>query len=1075
MHRFFAYNPVIAWVIALFILLGGLIGLRSLPIEQYPSVAPPSVTIGFSYAGADAQTINRNVTSIIEKQINGIDNFLYMSSTSRSNGTGSITVTFKSGTNLDTASTQVQDRLALIDPRLPAEVRQTGVTVTKSSSGFLMLVALTSKSGKTSALELGNFAANNVVDELRRVGGVGDVSLFGSQYAMRIWLDPQKMAGYGLSSAQVLAAVQEQNSQTAGGGLGEQPVTADAEFSAKIITQNRFSNVDQFRAIIVRSSESGATVTLGDVARVELGAENYGFGSSLNGKDIAGMAIQLSSGANALSTADGIRARLQQLQTTFPPDVEWSTPFDTTPFIDASISSVVVTLIEAMILVFLVMFVFLQNWRATIIPALVVPIALAGTCLALYLFGYSLNTLSLFGMVVAIGILVDDAIIVVENVERIMAEEGLNARRATVKAMKEVTGALVGVTLVLIAVFIPMAFFPGSTGGIYRQFSITLSVSIAFSALLALTLTPALCAALLHPPKHNEGEAEGEIEPRSGPRGWPRRAGNWFNRSFARTTTRYVSGVGSMLGKPARWLAAFLVICVLTGLLFTRVPGGFLPPEDQGVFFVSADTAPGATLQRTEAVMRQVNASLQEHPEVRNVVTIRGFNFFGQGQTAGMAFVALHPWADRSDPANSVDALITRVNGALSQMPEATAFAINPPPIPALGNAVGFSMKIESRSGGDLTELRASRDAILAEASKNPLLVGVRPEGVGDAPQLSVSIDRVQARALGLQIRDVNQALAIAFGSAYANDFSRQGNVLRVYLQAEASQRMTPEDVMNLRVPNASGEMVPFSAFTTAKWTSGPQQIDSYNGYPSLTISGQAAPGQSSGAALEAMEEIAGRVLTGGQAFEWTGTAFEEKQAGSQIALLLGLSLIVVFLLLAALYKSWAIPVSVLLVVPFGVLGAVVFTMLRGFSADVYFNVGLITIIGLAAKNAILIVEFAIEQEEHGEELFQAAKNAARLRLRPILMTSFAFILGMVPLVIASGAGAASRQAVGTGVMGGMLAATIFSIFFTPLFYVAARKWLSRKNNHRAEDEAEALAEEAAERRASQEETVPRA
>jgi multidrug efflux pump len=1055
MHRFFVYHPVFAWVIALFILLGGIIGLTGLPIEQYPSVAPPSLNISLAYNGADADTLDRNVTSIIEKQMNGIDNFLYMSATSRSNGTAQITVTFKSGTNLDVARTQVQDRLSQVEPRLPADVRQTGITVTKSSSGFLMLIALTSQGGKTSELELGNYASNSVIDELRRVEGVGDITLFGSQYAMRIWLDPEKLAGYHLSPTQALAAVQEQNSQTAGGGLGDQPITRTAEFAAKIVTQNRFSSPEQFRHIIVRANPDGSSVRLGDVARVELGAENYGFRSTLNGKEIAGMAVQLASGANALATAKGVRARLAELQNTFPPDIAWSTPYDTTPFISASISSVAHTLFEAMILVFLVMFLFLQNWRSTIIPAIVVPIALSGACLGLYLFGLSLNTLSLFGMVVAIGILVDDAIIVVESVERIMAEEGLNPRRATVKAMEQVTGALIGVTLVLVAVFIPMAFFPGSTGGIYRQFSVTLAISIAFSAVLALTLTPALCATLLKPHRPaNEGAPV-----RDGILGWPRRFGDWFNSTFNATTHRYVGGVTRMLGQPMRWLAAFLVVCAVTVLLFVRLPGGFLPSEDQGSFFVSADLAPGATLQRTGAVMEEVQRFLSAQPQVRNVVALEGFNFFGQGQAAGLAFVDLNPWDQRPGQANSVDALIAKANRTFSQIPQATIFALNPPAIPSLGNATGFSMKIENRTGSDVIALRAARNQILAQAAKNPLLAGVRPEGLGDAPQLYVAIDRIQARALGLQIGDVNQALSIAFGSAYANDFVREGNVLRVYIQADAAQRMTPDDILKLRVPNGKGDMVPFSSFTTVKWTSGPQQLERYNGYPSLTISGQAAPGQSSGAALSAMEEIAGRLLPAGMSYEWTGTAFEEKQAGSQIALLLGLSMLVVLLLLAALYESWPIPLAVLLVVPFGVLGAVLAAMLRNLSADVYFNVGLVTIIGLAAKNAILIVEFAIEQEGAGEELEQAARDAARLRLRPILMTSLAFIGGMIPLVIASGAGAASRQAVGTGVMGGMLVATSCSIFFTPLFYVAARKWLSRKQDYLTHDEAEATAE----------------
>ena len=1053
MHRFFVYNPVFAWVIAAFITLFGVICLTLLPVEQYPDVAPPSLTLDINYNGADAQTLDRNVTSIIEKEMNGVENFLYMSSTSRANGTAEIKVTFRSGTDLDIARTQVQDRLSRVEPRLPQEVRQVGIGVTKSSSGFLMLIALTSKDGSTTPLEMGNYASTKIMDEIRRVPGVGDVMLFGTPYAMRIWLDPEKLAGYGLSASEALAAVQEQNSQTAGGGLGEQPITRTAEFAAKILTQNRFSSPDQFRQIIIRANPDGSSIRLGDVARVELGAENYGFKLTLDGKENSGMAIQLASGANALSTAEAVRGVMTDLEKSFPPDIEWTVPYDTTPFINASIDSVVHTLVEAMLLVFLVMFIFLQNWRSTLIAAVVVPIALAGACLGLWLFGFSINTLSLFGMVVAIGILVDDAIVVVENVERIMAEEGLNPRLATAKAMQQITGALVGITLVLVAVFVPMAFFPGSTGGIYRQFSVTLAVSIFFSFVLAVTLTPALCATLLKPhTRTDDGEAP---QPAPGIRGLPRRLGNGFNERFGRTTDAYTRKVGTMLVAPVRWLAVFAVMVVVTLLLFGRLPGGFLPTEDQGVVLVNYDAAPGATLQRTGKAAEQAEAWLRQQPEVRSVVTVLGFNFFSQGQSSGLSFVDMKPWGERTSAGESAEALIGRANAAFSTIPEATIFGLSPPPIPALGNAVGFSMKIEDRGGHGGAALEQARNQILAAASKNPLLAGVRPEGPPPAPQLYVDIDRIQARALGLQIADVNQTLSIAFGSAYANDFVRDGSVLRVYLQAAADQRMTPDQILALRVRNNQGEMVPFSSFTSVKWRSGPQQLERYNGYPALTISGQAAPGESSGAALEAMEKIANSVLTGDQRFEWTGTAYEEKQAGSQIGLLLGLSLVVIFLLLAALYGSWAIPLSVLLIVPFGVLGAVLFSMLRGFPADVYFNVGLITVIGLAAKNAILIVEFAMEEEQAGKDAHSATLEAARQRLRPILMTSFAFILGMVPLVVASGAGAASRQAVGTGVAGGMLVATFLGLFFTPVFYVAARKWLSRDNDHEAQDRVE--------------------
>jgi multidrug efflux pump len=1051
---FFAHRPVFAWVIALGILLAGAIALRSLPIEQYPTVAPPSLTLSLTYPGADAATLDQNVTSVIEKEMNGVPGFLYMEATSRSNGSAQLTVTFKSGTDINIAQMEVQNRLSRVEPRLPEEVRRQGVQVNAANSGFLMLVALTSKSGTASTLELGDFAANNVVDELRRVPGVGDVRLFGTEYAMRIWLDPQKLAGYGLSSTEVLAAVQEQNSQTAGGSLGDLPVAGKTQLTATVITQNRFTTPEQFRQIILRANPDGSTIHLGDVARVELGADSYLTGSTLNGKTMAGMGIQLTAGANALSTAQGVRARLEELSRGFPADIAWTAPYDTTPFISASVEEVIKTLVEAMVLVFIVMFLFLQNWRATLIPTIVVPVALAGACFGLLIFGYSINILSLFGMVVAIGILVDDAIVVVENVERIMAEEGLPPREATVKAMGQITSAIIGITLVLMTVFLPMAFFPGTSGGIYRQFSVTLAVSIGFSAVLALSLTPALCATLLKP---HRDHAPARERPRHPALGFLDRILGGFNRGFNNVADRYQSGVGRMLSAPLRWLAVFLLAVLLTGLLYTRLPGGFLPSEDQGVLLVTIDAPPGATADRTQLAIDEARAFFSEQPEVANIVMINGFNFFGQGQNAAMGFISLHPWGERSGAEHGVDALSARAMAALSQVKTANIFALNPPPIPALGTSSGFSMKIQSRGGADMAALMSVRDQMLAEASKSPLLVGVRPEGQPDAPQLYLDIDRVRARALGIDIGDINNTLSIALASAYANDFAYGGNISRVLIQASAEQRMTPNDILNLQVRNSENEMVPFSAFSRTEWRAGAPQLQRYNGYPALTLSGAAAPGKSSGAALAEMEAIADRVLPSGFGYEWTGIAFEEKQAGAQVAMLLALSLLIVFLVLAALYESWPIPLSVLLGVPVGVMGAVIFTLLRGLSADIYFNVGLITIIGLSAKNAILIVEFAIEQEEAGKPTREAILEAARLRLRPIVMTSLAFILGMVPLFIASGAGAASRQAVGTGVIGGMIAVTLLGVFLTPVFYLSARRWLTRGKLHSgpaAEEEA---------------------
>jgi len=1058
MSRFFIDRPIFAWVIALGILLAGIIAMRALPIEQYPDIAPPSLQITANYPGADAATLEQNVTQVIEQQLNGVDDLLYMNSSSESTGSATITVTFEAGTDIDIAQTNVQNRLSTVEARLPEEVRRNGITVRQSNSSFLQVVALTSRSGQMSSIDLGNVATLQVLDELRRVPGVGDILLFSSEYAMRIWLDPQKLASFNLSPVAVLAAVQEQNTQTAGGQLGAKPYVDGQQINATIVTQNRFSAVEEFENIILRSETGGAIVRVGDVARVEIGAFDYGFSSTLNQQPVAGMGIQLATGANALATAEGIKTRMEELGSTLPGDVTWSIPYDTTPFVTISIEEVIKTLVEAMVLVFLVMFLFLQNWRSTVIPTLVVPIALCGACLGLWLAGFSINTLTLFSMVLAIGILVDDAIVVIENVERIMHDEGLDPVRATRKAMDQITGAIIGITLVLIAVFVPMAFFPGSTGGIYRQFSVTLAISIFFSALMALTLTPALCATFLKPAAAKHGPAGGEgVMPneqapvRAGWRGWLDRIGNGgrrflgkFNIWFDRMTDKYGRANNRILARPLIAMAAFLAVCALTILLFMRLPTSFLPTEDQGEMLVVVQAPPGSTEERTNATIEQVEAFLNDQPEVRDFFTIRGFSFYGRGQNNALMFVQLTPWDERTEPESNAGALVGRAMGRLMQLDQGLAFAIQRPPIAALGNASGFQMKLVDQQGVGRATLTAARDQLLGAAAQSTIVTSLRPEEQAPTPQLKVNIDRVQARALGLSIGDVNAALSITFGSAYANDFTRQGRVLRVMVQADAQYRMTPDDVLALRVPNGAGELVPFSAFATVEWTAAPPTLTRYNGYPALTLSGEAVPGESSGAALEEMERLAAE-LPPGIGFQWTGLSFEEKQAGGQIGLLLGLSVVVVFLLLAALYESWAVPLSVLLIVPAGVLGSVIFSMIRGLSADVYFNVGLITIIGLAAKNAILIVEFAIEEEARGEGVLQAVKEAAKLRLRPIIMTSLAFILGMVPLVIASGAGAASRIAVGTGVMGGMIAATAIGIFVIPVLYLLVRKYLSRK------------------------------
>jgi multidrug efflux pump len=1035
--RFFIDRPVFAWVIALTILLAGLIALRTLPVEQYPDIAPPSLSIRATYPGADAAVVESNVTQVIEQELNGVEGFLYMSSSSQSNGSASITVTFDASTDIDTAQMNVQNLISGVEQRLPEEVRRQGIRVNKATSGFLLILALTSKSGGTSGLELGNFAKTRLEDELRRVAGVGDIRHFSSEYAMRIWLDPERLAGFGLSAAEALAAVQEQNSQSVGGALGDQPIADDTELNAAILTQNRFTSPEQFAAIILRANPDGSAVRLGDVARVELGAQSYLFNMQYNGKPAAGMAISLTSGANALATAEGLKARMTELAHGFPPDIDWTVSYDTTPFIRISIQEVIKTLAEAMVLIFIVMYLFLQSWRATVIPTVVVPIALAGACLGLWLFGFSINVLSLFGMVLAIGILIDDAIVVVENVERIMREERLSPHDATVKAMAQITPAIIGMTLVLVAVFVPMAFFPGSTGGIYRQFSLTLALSIAFSAVLALTLTPALCASMLKPHAVQAAPLSRA--------NLARRFFQSFNRGFGRTTERYRSAVGSIIVRPLRFLAIYLLLIAITLLAFTRMPGSFLPEEDQGVVLAVLQAPPGATLQRTNEAIKQVEAFYGAQSQVSGVNIVRGFSFFGQGQANAMAFVSLRPWDDRPGDENSASALVARTLAAMNRVKEAVVYSLNPPAISGLGVASGFTLKLQDRDGKGRDALLVARDRLLAAARQSAVLSQVRPEGQADAPQLRVLIDRIKARTLGLSIGDVNATLAIAFGSAYANDFTRDGRILRVLLQADAPHRMTPDDVLALRVRSTTGEMVSFGAFTRVQWTAGASQLDRYNGYPAMTISGSPAPGRSTGEAMDEMERLAS-ALPEGFAVEWTGISYEEKQAAGQIASLLGLSVLVVFLLLAALYESWSVPLAVLLVVPLGVLGAVLFSMARSLAADVYFNVGLIAIIGLAAKNAILIVEFAKEEEARGESIIEATLSAVRLRLRPIIMTSLAFILGMVPLVISTGAGAASRIAVGTGVMGGMLAATLLGVFFIPLFYLAVRRWIGRRN-----------------------------
>ena len=1039
---FFIRRPVFAWVIALGILLGGVLALRSLPVEQYPSIAPPALRIGVTYPGADASVLETNVTQVIEQELNGVEGFLYMDSSSRSNGSASIELTFEAGTDIDIAQMEVQNRLSRVEQRLPEEVRRQGIQVFQASRDFLLIISLFSENGTMSTLELGHFATTRVLDELRRVQGVGDIREFYTAYAMRIWLNPDRLASFGLSAADVLAAVQEQNSQSAGGALGDLPLAEGIEINAPLETRGRFSTPEEFASIILRATPDGSAIRLRDVARVELGAQNYTSRSELNGQPAAGLAVQLSPGANALDTAAAVKQRMRELAEGFPEDIAWTVPFDSTPFISSSIQQVVVTLLQAMALVVLVMLLFLQNWRTTVIPTIVIPITLAGTCLGLWVAGFSINLLSLFGMVLAIGTLVDDAIVVVENVKRIMDEEQLPPYQATVKAMEQVTAPIIGTTLALIAVFVPLAFFPGSTGGIYRQFAVTLSIAVATSTVLALVLTPALCAALLKPSQPDDGKP-----------GLSQRIFGPFNRWMERTTDRYHHAVGGMLARPLWFLLAFVGLLALTAFLYLRMPSAFLPDEDQGSLMTVIQAPAGATIERTEEAVEQVKAFYAEHPLVEDAITVYGFSFFGQGQAHAMSFVRLIPWDQRTEDGSSAQALVREAMGRFSQIKEARVFALNPPSIPGLGVAGGFTFKLEDRGGAGYQALLNARNQLLGKASESPVLQNVRPEGADDAPRLRVNIDRIKARALGLSINEVNATLAIAFGSAYANGFNRDGRVLQVLLQAEAPYRMTPQDVLDLKVINDQGESVPFGAFTTVDWTEGPTQLQRYNGYPALTLSGSAAPGSTTGEAMTEMERLASE-LPGSFSYEWTGASLEEQQASGQVGLLLGLSLLVVLMVLAALYESWTVPIAVLLVVPFGALGAVLFAMIRDLPADVYFNVGLVTIIGLSAKNAILIVEFAIEEEGHGKNLTDAVMNAVRLRFRPILMTSLTFILGMLPLVLSTGAGAAGRVAVGTGVMGGMIVATLLGLFYIPLFYLSVRRWLTKRRPPTAEDKA---------------------
>lgn len=1037
MARFFIDRPIFAWVIALLILLGGVLSVRQLPVAQYPNIAPPSIAVTATYPGASARTLEETVTAVIEQELNGIEGLLYMSSNSSSDGSATITAYFASGTNVDVALVEVNNRVKRVEARLPEDVRRQGVRVDKATRNFLLIATISSSDGSMDSIALGDYANTRILDQLRRVKGVGEAQVFGTEYAMRVWLDPVKLTAFSLLPADIVRAIQAQNVQVSAGEIGALPAVLGQQLNATIVTDSRLSTPEQFGEVLLKANPDGSSVRLHDVARIELAGASYARAAFINGQPAAPLAIKLSPSGNAVETARLVRERMEQLSQFFPEGMQWDVPYDTSAFVEISIREVVKTLLEAVLLVFLVMLVFLQNFRATLIPTLVVPVALMGTFIGMQLFGFSINVLTLFGLVLAIGILVDDAIVVVENVERIMHEEHLSPKEATRKAMGQITGAIVGITTVLVAVFVPMAFFAGSVGNIYRQFSLALIVSILFSAFLALSLTPALCATLL---KRHEGDG-----PRKGFYGW-------FNRMFNRTTDVYERGVHHVLRRTVRYFLVFVVLVGGVTWFALRLPTAFIPDEDQGYFITIVQLPAGATQQRTLDVLRQMeNYFLKEEPNVAKMVTVAGFSFFGAGQNNGIAFVRLKPWHERTNPDQHVKAVVARAFSHLSQIKDAVIFPLNPPSIPELGTATGFEFQLQDIGGHGHERLVQARNQLLGLASQHPALTAVRPEGLEDTPQLDVQIDRAKASALGIAIADINSTLSVAMGSAYANDFVRAGRVQKVIVQADAPARMLPEDVLKLRVRNNRGDMVPFSAFATVTWKMGSPRLERFNGLPAMKIGGQAAPGHSSGEAMAVMEKLAAQ-LPEGFAFEWSGVSLEERISGDQAPALFMLSLLVVFLCLAALYESWSIPVAVMLVVPLGVLGALAAVYLRGMPNDVYFKVGLITIIGLSAKNAILIVEFAKKLQEQGKDVIAATVEACRLRFRPILMTSLAFTFGVLPLAISSGAGAASRQAIGTGVMGGMIAATVLAVIFVPVFFVVVRQLFAGKRVNPAVD-----------------------
>ncbi|EAA0710022.1 efflux RND transporter permease subunit [Salmonella enterica] len=1037
MANFFIRRPIFAWVLAIILMMAGALAIMQLPVAQYPTIAPPAVSISATYPGADAQTVQDTVTQVIEQNMNGIDNLMYMSSTSDSAGSVTITLTFQSGTDPDIAQVQVQNKLQLATPLLPQEVQQQGISVEKSSSSFLMVAGFVSDNPNTTQDDISDYVASNIKDSISRLNGVGDVQLFGAQYAMRIWLDANLLNKYQLTPVDVINQLKVQNDQIAAGQLGGTPALPGQQLNASIIAQTRLKDPEEFGKVTLRVNTDGSVVHLKDVARIELGGENYNVVARINGKPASGLGIKLATGANALDTATAIKAKLAELQPFFPQGMKVVYPYDTTPFVKISIHEVVKTLFEAIILVFLVIYLFLQNIRATLIPTIAVPVVLLGTFAVLAAFGYSINTLTMFGMVLAIGLLVDDAIVVVENVERVMMEDNLSPREATEKSMSQIQGALVGIAMVLSAVFIPMAFFGGSTGAIYRQFSITIVSAMALSVLVALILTPALCATLLKPVSAEHHEKKSGFF-------------GWFNTRFDHSVNHYTNSVSGIVRNTGRYLIIYLLIVVGMAVLFLRLPTSFLPEEDQGVFLTMIQLPSGATQERTQKVLDQVTHYYlnNEKANVESVFTVNGFSFSGQGQNSGMAFVSLKPWEERNGEENSVEAVIARATRAFSQIRDGLVFPFNMPAIVELGTATGFDFELIDQGGLGHDALTKARNQLLGMVAKHPdLLVRVRPNGLEDTPQFKLDVDQEKAQALGVSLSDINETISAALGGYYVNDFIDRGRVKKVYVQADAQFRMLPGDINNLYVRSANGEMVPFSTFSSARWIYGSPRLERYNGMPSMELLGEAAPGRSTGEAMSLMENLASQ-LPNGIGYDWTGMSYQERLSGNQAPALYAISLIVVFLCLAALYESWSIPFSVMLVVPLGVVGALLAASLRGLNNDVYFQVGLLTTIGLSAKNAILIVEFAKDlMEKEGRGLIEATLEASRMRLRPILMTSLAFILGVMPLVISRGAGSGAQNAVGTGVMGGMLTATLLAIFFVPVFFVVVKRRFNRHHD----------------------------